>query len=395
MLKNKNIIIGITGCIAAYKSCQIIRLLKKQGANVRVLATDAALQFITKLTLRTLSQHKVYHDLFEDQSHVDVEHISLARWADLVLIAPATANTIAKLAYGIADNLLTTVCLATQAPIMLAPAMNYAMWEHEATQNNLQQLRKRGVEILKPILGQQACGEIGMGKMQEAEICVKRVAQFLKPSLLQDKTIVITAGPTREPLDPIRFLSNASSGKMGYALAKAAFELGMQVKLISGPVAIDPPAGVQVTFIDTAAQMYDAVMSSLAGSDILISVAAVADYRANDIAKQKIKKHKNMLQLSLQRTPDILKAISTHKSRPFLVGFAAETENLVENAFKKLTAKNLDMIIANEVGQDQVFGQQDSELLVITKGKRQYSLSKKPKSDLAFEIFDILASVMQ
>lgn len=390
MLKNKKILLGITGCIAAYKSCEIIRLLQKQGAIVRVIATDAALKFITKLTLETLSKHKVYHALFEDEINRDVEHISLARWADLVLIAPVTANTIAKLTHGIADNLLTTVCLATKAPIVLTPAMNHVMWENVATQDNLKQLKGRGFKVFEPISGEQACGEIGVGKMMSPAVCVERLAKSFVISPLVGKTVVITAGPTREPLDPVRFLSNPSSGKMGYALAKAAVDLGLRVKLISGPTAIAPPAGIKTIFVKTAEQMHDAVMSVVKACDIFMSVAAVADYKADVVQKQKIKKDCTHLNLSLQKTQDILKKVSTLSCRPFTVGFAAETENIEENALKKLAEKKLDMVIANEVGEGKAFNQDENALMVMTKTNKRHSLSKKAKSLLAHEIFDIL-----
>jgi phosphopantothenoylcysteine decarboxylase/phosphopantothenate--cysteine ligase len=390
MLKNKKIVLGITGCIAAYKSCEIIRLLQKQGAIVRVVATDAALKFITKLTLETLSKHKVYDDLFEDGLNRDVEHISLARWADLVLIAPVTANTLAKLTHGIADNLLTTICLATKATIILAPAMNYVMWENIVTQENLKQLVARGVEILEPASGEQACGEVGVGKMMDPAVCVKRLVKLCAPSPLVGKTIVITAGPTREPLDPVRFLSNQSSGKMGYALAKSAFNLGLRVTLISGPTTIVPPAGVETVFVETAQQMHNAVMSAVKDTDIFMSVAAVADYKA-EVQEQKIKKNCANLSLSLQKTQDILKQVALLPHHPFTVGFAAETENIEQNALKKLTEKKLDMVIANEVGEGKAFNQDENALVVMTKNKKRHALSKKAKSLLAYEVFDILA----
>ena len=390
MLKNKKILLGITGCIAAYKSCEIIRLLQKQKALVRVVVTDAALKFITKLTLETLSKHKVYHALFEDEINRDVEHISLARWADLILIAPVTANTIAKLTYGIADNLLTTICLATEAPIVLMPAMNHVMWNNAATQKNLTQLAQRNFEIFEPMSGEQACGEIGVGKMMDPKSCVKRLVKLLAKSPLAGKTVLITAGPTQEPLDPVRFLSNQSSGKMGYALAKAAGDLGLRVKLISGPTAISPPQDIETVFVQTAQQMQDAVMSAIKDSDIFMSVAAVSDYKAKVIQEQKIKKNSMPLSLSLQKTPDILKKVSTLSYRPFTVGFAAETENLEQNALEKLIGKKLDMLIANEVGNGKAFNQDENACVVMTKSNKRYSLAKKAKLLLAYEIFEIL-----
>jgi phosphopantothenoylcysteine decarboxylase/phosphopantothenate--cysteine ligase len=395
MLENKKILLGLTGCIAAYKACEIIRLLQKQGAEVRVMATSAALKFITPLTLQTLSQHKVYSALFDELGQMHVKHISLARWADMILIAPATANTIAKLNYGIADNLLTSVCLATRAKIAIAPAMNCVMWDNQKTQENIRQLKGRGFDILNPIKGKQACDEVGVGNMMKPVCIVKRLMDRFSVSPLAGKTILITTGPTCEPLDPVRFLSNQSSGKMGFALAEAAIALGMKVTLISGPTSLSAPFKAQVIDVQTAQQMYEAVMSLVQKNDIFVSAAAVADYQAVTIHQQKIKKQAENIQMALKKTPDILNAVSqlSHR-RPFVVGFAAETQELEKNAFNKLKAKNLDMIVANDVSEHKAFNQDTNAVTILTQAKKRYVLSEQGKLSLAYEFFRILANVM-
>jgi phosphopantothenoylcysteine decarboxylase/phosphopantothenate--cysteine ligase len=392
MLQNKKILLGITGCIAAYKACEIIRLLQKQGAEVKVMATQSALEFITPLTLQTLSQHPVYHAAFDAWMGGDIQHISLARWADMILIAPLTANTLAKLACGIADNLLTSVCLAARVKIALAPAMNCAMWENHNTQKNMEALISQGFHILPPISGRQACDEYGTGNMMLPTQIVKNIPCCLISSPLAGQRIIITAGATVEPLDPVRFLANRSSGKMGAAMAQAAVDLGLDVTLIAGRMSVSVPDGVKIVNVYTAQHMHEAVLSHIEQSDIFISVAAVADYRPVSVSTQKIKKHREIMQLALQRNPDILTSVSRlPKNRPFVIGFAAETENIEQYALEKLRTKNLDMVLANEVGDGKGFEQDYHALTVLTKDNCRYVLPKQSKLSLAYAVFSLLS----
>jgi len=337
-----NILLGITGGIAAYKCGELVRQLKALQSDVRVVMTDAAKQFVTPTTLHALSSHRVYNSLWPSGDSDPMEHISLARWADQILIAPATAHCIAKLAHGLADDLLTTLCLASQAPIALAPAMNKEMWLAKATQDNVSILQKRGVKILGPAEGEQACGETGPGRMMEPGEIAKaitanpdiRLTPFSSGYDLSKKKTLITAGPTQEALDPIRYLSNHSSGKMGFALAKAAHAAGAQVCLVTGPVTLETPEGVERVDVKTANQMLDAVMTRIQDTDIFIGCAAVADYRPTKPVDSKIKKNTDTLSLHLIKNPDILATVSASEKKPFTVGFAAETNHLLQHAQK-------------------------------------------------------------
>lgn len=390
-LNNKKIILGITGGIAAYKSCELIRLLKTNHADVKVIVTPAGLEFITPLTLKTLSNNPVYTDLF-DQSSNDwqIDHIELARWADMILIAPATANTLAKLAYGIADNLLTTICLASDAPIAVAPAMNHAMWENHTTQENLKALEKKGIKIFGPEMGFQACGEIGPGRMIPPAEIVSHLHHAFSPPLLENKKVVITAGPTIEPIDPVRCMTNYSSGKMGYAIAKAARDLGATVTLITGPTCLPLPHHVTATHIKTAEEMRQAVMLTIHDCDIFIATAAVADYRPEIFSTQKMKRSEETISLKFIKNPDILGAVAALPNPPFTVGFAAETEHVLEHARQKLSHKNIDLIAANEVGDNKGFNSDENALIIITRAGETITLPKKSKSLLAYELLEII-----
>lgn len=388
----KNILLGITGSIAAYKSAELVRILKNSGANVRVVMSAGAQNFITPMTLQAVSGHPVYTELLDTTSEAAMSHIELARWADIILVAPATAHFMAKIAHGFADDLLTSLCLATTAAVMIAPAMNAQMWAHLATQANSQILAERNIQIIGPGYGEQACGEIGLGRMLEPEeIMAQLELSSRQTSILQGKHFLITAGPTQEAIDPVRYLSNHSSGKMGYALAKAAAVQGASVTLVSGPTSLSPPANVKHISVITAADMLSAVMDQIKICDVFIAAAAVADFRIKQPSLQKIKKSATPLNLELEPNPDILMTVSKLKQRPYLIGFAAETENLIENAKQKLKQKNCDMIIANHVGNGLGFGVDFNEVTVITNN----SLEKFPlinKLMLAEDLIEIITS---
>jgi phosphopantothenoylcysteine decarboxylase/phosphopantothenate--cysteine ligase len=348
-LFGKHILLGITGGIAAYKSAELTRRLRDAGAEVQVVMTQAATEFVTPLTFQALSGNPVHTALLDEKAEAGMGHIELARWADAVLIAPASANTIAKLAQGRSDDLLTTLCLATAAPLAFAPAMNHAMWADAATQNNCAVLRQRGVQQFGPASGEQACGESGEGRLLEVDQLVQKLAGMFTSGILQAVRLMITAGPTYEAIDPVRFIGNRSSGLMGFELARAAQEAGADVTLIAGPVHLETPPGVKRIDVESAAQMHDAVMQDLSGQNLFIGTAAVADYRPEHPRDQKIKKSADSLQIKLIRNPDILAEVAASFPRPFVVGFAAETENLQQHAREKLTGKKLDMIAANQV----------------------------------------------
>lgn len=390
-INSKHIILGITGGIAAYKAAELTRLLVKQGHTVRVVMTQAATAFITPMTLQALSGHPVHTNLLDEQAEAAMGHIELARWADVMIIAPCSANTLAKLAQGFADNLLTTLCLASAAPLLIAPAMNQQMWRHAATQANLHLLKQRGVELLGPDSGSQACGDIGMGRMLKPEDIVPYLnTPAIDPRLFADKQIVITAGATREPLDPVRFISNRSSGKMGYALAHAAERLGATVHLISGVSSIKKPAKVARILVETADEMLVATEQSMRNADIFIATAAVVDYVPKQISPTKIKKSDAHFQLNLQKTPDILATMSQRYPKLFTVGFAAETNDLESYARTKLLNKGLDMIAANYVGKTQGFDQDDNALQVFWQDGQQ-ALPKQAKSQLAYALLAVVA----
>ncbi|MBI5462005.1 MAG: bifunctional phosphopantothenoylcysteine decarboxylase/phosphopantothenate--cysteine ligase CoaBC [Gammaproteobacteria bacterium] len=382
-LSNKRILLGVSGGIAAYKSAELVRRLREAGAEVRVVMTAGATRFITPLTLQALSGQPVRTELFDADAEAAMGHIELARWADAVLIAPASANTLARLAQGLADDLLSTLCLATHAPLLVAPAMNQAMWDNPATQANIVTLRERGVHICGPGIGSQACGETGPGRMLEPAELIAAVTALFQPGLLAGLRVLVTAGPTREAIDPVRFISNRSSGKMGYAVAEAAAEAGARVVLVSGPVALPSPARVECVSVETAAEMHAAVLARVGDCDIFIGTAAVADYRPHSPAEHKLKKQTSALRLELERTTDILTAVAAQHPAPFTVGFAAETERLAEHARAKRMAKSLDMIAANWVNvPGQGFEADDNALTLYWEGGA-CELPRASKSQLA------------
>ncbi|NRB38417.1 MAG: bifunctional phosphopantothenoylcysteine decarboxylase/phosphopantothenate--cysteine ligase CoaBC [Pseudomonadales bacterium] len=385
-LTNRRILLGVTGGIAAYKAAELIRRLKDQHADVRVVMTKAAQEFITPLTLQALSGNPVHHSLLDTEAEAAMGHIELAKWADLILIAPASADFIARCHSGMADDLLTTLCLASVAPIALAPAMNQAMWGDAKTQNNMQALEKSGMFVFGPGSGSQACGDIGLGRMLEATDIAARCAQLFHSEKLSGKHIVITAGPTREALDPVRYISNHSSGKMGFALASAAIDAGARVTLIAGPVNLVTPERVTRIDIISALDMHAASLKACEDADIFIASAAVADYRAADIAEQKIKKSGDEIQLTLVKNPDIVASIAALKNKPFCVGFAAETQNLEEYAKGKLQRKNLDMIIANDVANTAIGFNSDNNAVTVFTSQSQKEFPQCSKQLLAQQL---------
>lgn len=382
-LSNKRIVLGVSGGIAAYKSAELVRRLREAGAEVRVVMTAGAARFITPLTLQALSGQPVRSELFDAGAEAAMGHIELARWADAVLIAPASANTLARFAHGLADDLLSTLCLATRAPLLAAPAMNQAMWDHPATRANLALLRERGVRILGPASGGQACGETGPGRMLEPHELVAEIAAVFETGALAGLRVLVTAGPTREAIDPVRFVSNRSSGKMGYAVAAAAAAAGARVVLVSGPVALAPPERVDCVRVETAAEMHAAVLARAADCDIFIGAAAVADYRPAAPAEQKLKKRTATLRLDLERTDDILAAVAALHPAPFTVGFAAETERLAEHARAKRMAKALDMIAANRVNVPGLGFDADDNALTLYWEGGECELPPASKTQLA------------
>ena len=393
----KRILLGVSGGIAAYKSAELVRLLKKQGVEVQVVMTQSAIQFISPLTFQALSGNPVHTELLDADVENAMGHISLARWADVLLIAPATANIIAKLAHGLADDLLSTLYLAATCPVVVAPAMNQAMWNKVVTQENIQTLRRHGVKVIGPEQGDQACGETGYGRMTEpTAICAQLFAQTEQESLddnhyLAGHKVLISAGPTCEPLDPVRYLTNRSSGKMGYALAIAALKAGAEVTLVSGPVALAAPVGVDLIKVTTAEQMHQAVISKATTHSIYIGAAAVADYSPVSSQQEKIKKHTEQLTLVLQKTKDILADVSALNGRPFTVGFAAETHDLENYARDKLTRKNIDMIAANWVGQEQGGFDSDQNALHVFWADGDKTLAMTDKSQLAEQLMALIA----
>jgi phosphopantothenoylcysteine decarboxylase/phosphopantothenate--cysteine ligase len=387
----RRILLGVTGGIAAYKSPDLVRRLIERGAEVQVVMSRGAQQFVTPLTFQAVSGRPVRTELWDEAAEAAMGHIELARWADAVVIAPATAEFLARLTHGFADDLLSTLCLATAAPIVVAPAMNRQMWANAATQTNVRTLRERGVRFLGPASGEQACGEVGVGRMLEpAEIADELFVHQSTNGVLAGLKVVVTAGPTRERIDPVRFITNRSSGKMGYAVAEAAREAGAKVLLVTGPVQIPIPRGIESIQVESAEQMLQAVQQNIAGADIFIAAAAVSDYRCGEIACQKIKKTGDTLTLSLARAPDVLATIGKSQSPPFLVGFAAETENVERNALIKLTAKNLDMIAANQVGEGLAFDKDDNALTVYWPGGKQ-ELTLTSKAALARQLVEVIA----
>ncbi len=406
--KDKKIILGISGGIAAYKSAELLRLLIKQGAQVQVVMTQAATQFISALTFQALSGRPVRGELFDLNAEAGMGHIELARWADLILLAPASANTIAKIAHGMADNLLTSLCLASQVPLLIAPAMNQQMWHHQATQQNIKCLAVwEQVTICGPGTGEQACGDTGPGRMLEPvqllQYCTDVLVQINKisqhPLPLAAQRVLITAGPTVEDIDPVRYVSNRSSGKMGYAIAQAAQRYGAQVTLISGPVAIAAPENIDLIRVRSAQQMYDEVFQNITAIDIFISTAAVADYRPVEPQINKIKKSTDKLIIELIKNPDILADVAALQNKPLCIGFAAETTDLEKYALDKLARKNLDMIVANKVGQGKGFDVEHNELHLYwrrVKSAPQYKkLAYASKKKLAVLLMDEIALLVE
>ena len=390
-MQGKHILLGVTGGIAAYKSADLVRRLRERGAEVQVAMTPAAREFVGPITFQALSGRPVRIDLWDSAAEAAMGHIELARWAELVLIAPASADFLARLAGGKADDLLSTLCLATEAPIAVAPAMNRIMWGKAATAANVALLCQRGVHVLGPAEGAQACGEVGEGRMLEPQDLADRLAELLpRDGPLRGRRVLITAGPTRERIDPVRFISNRSSGKMGFAVAQAAREAGAEVVLVSGPVALPTPHGVRRVDVESAQAMLEAVQREIAQANIFISTAAVADYRPASPAEQKIKKTSDRLHLDMERTVDVLATVAARPERPFVVGFAAETESVEQNARGKLLNKNLDMIAANEVGHTKGFDCEDNHLVVLWRNARQ-DLGSGPKLALARELVRLIA----
>lgn len=393
-LQHRRIVLGVSGGIAAYKAPDLVRRLRERGAEVQVVMTAGAQRFVTPTTFQAVAGREVRAELWDPAAEAAMGHIELARWAELILLAPATADLIARLASGRADDLLTTLVLATDAKVALAPAMNRLMWSHPATQANIAILRHRGVEVLGPGRGEQACGETGDGRMLEPlEIVagVERLLPAATSSALAGKQVLITAGPTRERLDPVRYISNRSSGKMGFALADAARAAGAEVTLVAGPVNLPTPLGVNRIDIESAAQMHAAVEAAVGIADVFIGTAAVADYRPAVVAERKIKKSGERVEIVLERTPDILASVAARTQRPFVVGFAAETHDVETYARGKLESKNLDLIAANEVGDDKAFDRDDNSLIVLWREGR-VPIGPASKQVVAKELIELIAS---
>jgi phosphopantothenoylcysteine decarboxylase/phosphopantothenate--cysteine ligase len=390
------VLVAVSGGIAAYKACELVRELRQAGCAVRVVMTEGARAFITPLTFQALSGAPVRSRLLDTEAESGMDHIALARWADRIVVAPASADLLARYAHGIADDLLTTLLLATTAPVTVAPAMNHRMWAHPATRANVATLTRRGVTSLGPDAGEQACGEQGEGRMQEPAAIARALLQGATGALA-GRHVLVTAGPTREPIDPVRFLGNRSSGRMGFALAEAARAAGARVTLVHGPCTLETPPGVAAVAVETAAQMHTAVREHLASADVFIAAAAVADYRPKQCHEQKLKKSADTLELTLERTEDILAAaardVSRLPSRPFLVGFAAETENLREHAGRKRRNKGIDLIAANRVGDGLAFGTPENELLCLWEGGERM-LPCQSKTRLAQALIELIVERM-
>lgn len=389
-LSQKRIIVGITGGVAAYKSAELVRRLKRAGAETRVVMTSNAQRFVAPLTFQAVSGQPVHHQWLDADSESGMGHVDLARWADLILIAPATANTIAKLAQGMADDLLTTVCLTSEAGLAVAPAMNQQMWAAPATQANIATLEQRGVTILGPGEGDQACGETGPGRMLEPSELVAAIHELSSGGVLAGHKVVVTAGPTWEAIDPVRGIGNHSSGKMGYAIAEAAARAGARVTLISGPTSLATPAGVEKRAVMSAREMHAAALSACAEASVFIGVAAVADYRPARVAAEKIKKNEDTMRIDLVRNPDILADVAALVDAPFTVGFAAETEKIEQHGREKLLRKGVDLIAANDVGGETGFGSDDNRLLLIHRGGTR-QLERASKRQLARRLIQHIA----
>ncbi|MBA8882962.1 bifunctional phosphopantothenoylcysteine decarboxylase/phosphopantothenate--cysteine ligase CoaBC [Dokdonella fugitiva] len=383
-LAGVHVLLGVSGGIAAYKGAELVRRLRAAGAEVRVVLTENAARFVTPLTFQALSGHPVRTSLWDESAEAAMGHIELARWADEVIVAPASADLLARLAHGLAGDLLATLCLATAAPLSVAPAMNQQMWAHAATQANLGVLRERGVDVLGPGSGSQACGEFGAGRLLEADEIVARLVERRRPRELDGVRFLVSAGPTYEDIDPVRFIGNRSSGRMGFAVAAAAAAEGAQVTLVAGPVHLPTPRGVERVDVRSAREMREAVLERAGASDVFVAAAAVGDFRPRDVAPHKLKKASadSGLDLSLVQNPDILAEVAALDPRPFVVGFAAETERVEEYARAKLERKRLDLIAANEVGAGLGFEREDNALLLLWPGGRE-ALDRGDKADLA------------
>ena len=409
VIPHKNIILAVTGGIAAYKSAILVRRLKDYGFDVRVVMTQGAQAFITPLTFQALSGNPVHTELLDPEAEAGMGHIELARWADLILVAPASCDSIAKFANGLADDLLSTLYLATKAPVWVAPAMNQQMWAAKATQRNLQTLVEDGVHVIMPDAGEQACGDVGLGRMPEPEDLARQVAAYFhkaqraiaeKFGLLAGKRVTITAGPTREAIDPVRYISNHSTGKMGFSLAAACYAAGAKVTLVAGPVSLDTPNGVQRINVSSAMQMLDVSMNQLKeGCDIFIATAAVADYRVAQVAEHKIKKAGDELAVSLVKNPDIVATIAQQQQRPFMVGFAAETQNVEEYAAGKLVAKKLDMIACNDVSRPDIGFASDENAMTVFFAQSYHmnkrELEKASKQEISQQLVESIADALR
>ena len=390
-LANKQILLGITGSIAAYKACELVRLLRDARSDVRVVMTQAPTEFVSPLTFQALSQNPVHRDLLDENAEAAMGHIELARWADAVVIAPASANSIARLAQGRADDLLSAVCLATPAPVVVAPAMNQQMWLDNATQENVALLQRHAIQVFGPAEGDQACGDVGPGRMLEPLQICDNIAGLFETGALAGLKVVITAGPTCEPIDPVRYISNRSSGLMGYAIAETAVEAGARCVLVSGPTHLATPDRVQRVDVETAQQMHAAVMEQISGCDIFIAAAAVSDYRPLETAQQKIKKSQQTLSLELVRNPDIITDVAKQHPTVFTVGFAAESHDLQQYAIQKLNQKSLNMIVANDISRGDIgFDSKDNEVSVYWQGGEQ-NFQKASKPQIARQLIQFIA----
>ena len=392
MLKGKTVVLGVTGSIAAYKAASLVSLLVKNHADVHVIITKNALNFINPITFETLTKNKCLVDTFDRNFEFKVEHVSLAKAADIFVIAPATANVIAKAVHGIADDMLTTTFLAAKCPKLICPAMNTAMYENPVTQDNIRLCKKYGYKLVEPVEGLLACGDVGRGKMSEPEEIFEHIClEICRKKDLKGKKILVTAGPTQEAIDPVRYVTNHSTGKMGYAVAKVAAQRGADVTLVSGPVQLKKPAGVKLVNIKSAKEMFDAVKAEFDGCDIIIKAAAVADYRPKNVSGEKIKKTDSSLALEMEKTDDILKYLGQNKKKQFLCGFSMETENMVENSRAKLDKKNLDMIVANNLKVSGAgFGTDTNIVTIITKDK-EVELPKMSKEEVADELLTLIS----
>ncbi|ABS77019.1 bifunctional phosphopantothenoylcysteine decarboxylase/phosphopantothenate--cysteine ligase CoaBC [Coxiella burnetii] len=391
MFSNQKLLIGITGAIAAYKSVELVRRLREKGALVRVVMTSAAQAFITPLTFQAVSGHPVAVDLFSSDSSMGMEHIDLARWADFVLIAPASADFIARLAHGRADDLLTTICLATQAPIAVAPSMNQQMWRNKITQTNVDRLRDYGIHLFGPATGEQACGDYGPGRLLEPEELINQLAIHSVEKVLSGKQVLITAGPTQEAIDPVRYLTNGSSGKMGFALAEAALAMGANVTLVSGPTPLKVSQKINRIDVTTATQMFETVIKHAVECDVFIGAAAVSDYRPKNFSPQKFKKSDANWALNLVRNPDIISEIGRLPNKPFVVGFALETDNPLDNAKLKLQKKNMNVIVVNEAS---ALCSDENAVTLMTRSGKTKKLPMTTKKTLALQLMEFVSKEM-